>query len=204
LDVADHIAALDRVFYEGGLLLVYGADHLALRDEHHPARRVVADDVAREVRLIPAGARAHEVNERDAEFEGGPKRAVVGLVGRPSPVRVEEAVLGLLVPVGRAVRRLNGERSRTPLHRRTKDALLGTQVRHTCPPEGKTSREASRIRNVLAELGAEDRQLPETRRPDVLVLHKPILGSRSTFSPKAERRLRGASASEVTRSCPVY
>jgi hypothetical protein len=123
--LAHRVPSLDRVVEWSRLSLVEGTDHLAGRHDDASGDRVVLRDEAREDRLVPPGARRHEVDQGNLKGVRGPKRSVVGLVDRSRAIRVAEALLDLLVIVRRVRRRVDRERGRTALCRRTEDALLG-------------------------------------------------------------------------------
>jgi hypothetical protein len=70
---------------------------------------------------------------------------------------------------------LDGERRWPALDRCAEDAFLGTEIWHARPAKGEALVQSTSVRNVLAELGGQDRQLSEARGADIVVAQGLIL-----------------------------
>jgi hypothetical protein len=90
-------------------------------------------------------------------------------------IGVEDTIRGLLVTVGRLVRRVDRERSRPALSRRAKNPLLRREEGNTLSSEWETHSQALLVGHVLAELRAEDIERSEAGAAHVIVAHADII-----------------------------
>src|SRR5215831_5475765 len=95
------VTALDRILQGHRRGLIDWTTELTWCDGHHLGGRVIRADVDGEDRLVPAGLRSNEVDERDLKLVCGTEGTVVRLVNRAGAVGVEKTVRENLVVVRR-------------------------------------------------------------------------------------------------------
>ena len=146
------VPALDRLVERDRLALVERPNQLPERDHDGPRGRIVRDHVTRIRHLVAARACSEEVEERNLKLVCRPKGPVLKVVDGTGAIRIDKALRGDLVVVGRLVRRHDRESGRPALRRGSIDALLIVQERDAPAAEVEALLEPALVRNVVAEL----------------------------------------------------